>query len=58
MSDRYRHLRANLELHREVTSARTHTWWCLECQLHQADDTGLCPMCGPQPGLLDGESAA
>ena len=56
MTDRYTHLRANLALHRAVTSERTYTWWCSECELHQADESGLCPLCRPgdpsarQPG--------
>ena len=45
--DRYAHLRANLDLHREVTAERTSVWWCTECQLHQADESGLCPLCQP-----------
>lgn len=45
--DRYAHLRANLARHREVTTERTYVWWCTECQLHQADESGLCPLCRP-----------
>jgi hypothetical protein len=45
--DRYAHLRANLELHREATAHRSFTWWCTECQLHEADKSGLCPLCRP-----------
>jgi hypothetical protein len=47
--DPYAHLRANLALHRAVTAERTYVWWCAECQLHQADESGLCPLCGPGP---------
>ncbi|NUR09232.1 MAG: hypothetical protein HOQ45_19795 [Nocardioidaceae bacterium] len=45
--DPYAHLRANLERHREVTRERTYVWWCTECQIHQADESGLCPVCRP-----------
>ncbi len=47
--DRYAHLRANLEHHRAATEQRSYTWWCTECQLHQADESGLCPVCRPSP---------
>jgi hypothetical protein len=45
--DPFAHLRENLELHRAATRQRTYTWWCTECQLHQADESGLCPLCQP-----------
>jgi hypothetical protein len=55
--DPFAHLRANLSLHRAVTQERTYTWWCTECQLHQADESGLCPLCRPDAPVTD-ESAA
>ncbi len=57
--DRYAHLRANLERHRAVTATRTHTWWCAECQLHEADASGLCPLCRPAepPAPAEGSAA-
>ena len=51
--DPYAHLRANLALHRAVTAERTYVGWCTECQLHQADESGLCPLCGPGPAAGD-----
>ena len=60
--DRFAHLRANLERHRAVTAHRTYLWWCIECQLHQADDSGLCPMCRPAEssarGVAEGQRAS
>lgn len=56
--DRYAHLRANLQQHRRVTAQRSYTWWCVECQLHQADESGLCPLCRPVQVSLEDESAA
>jgi hypothetical protein len=55
--DRFAHLRANLAQHRAVTQERTYTWWCTECELHEADESGLCPLCQPDVPAA-GEPAA
>ena len=55
--DRFAHLRANLAQHRAVTQERTYTWWCTECELHEADESGLCPVCRPDVPVA-GEPAA
>ena len=56
-SDRFAHLRANLEVHRAATAQRTYTWWCTECELHQADESGLCPLCRPDVPTSDVSAA-
>jgi hypothetical protein len=57
--DPFAHLRANLDQYRALTSERTYTWWCTECQLHQADESGLCPLCRPDtPAACSDEPAA
>ena len=56
--DPYAHLRLNLERHRTVTQQRTYTWWCTGCEIHQADESGLCPLCRPDVPASTGESAA
>ena len=56
--DPFAHLRLNLEQHRTVTQQRTYTWWCAECQIHLADESGLCPLCQPdRPVSHDGSAA-
>jgi rubrerythrin len=58
MDDRYAHLRANLETHRAATAQRTYVWWCTECGLHQADESGLCPVCRPAPQAVRADEPA
>ncbi len=45
--DRYRHLRANLDQHREAMTFRTVKQWCVVCQLFEPDASGRCPLCRP-----------
>ena len=56
--DPFAHLRLNLEQHRTVTQQRTYTWWCTECEIHPADESGLCPLCRPDQPVSHDESAA
>jgi uncharacterized paraquat-inducible protein A len=57
-TDRYAHLRENLALHRAVTAARKSIVWCLECQRHHADESGLCPVCQPAPPVRSEDRSA
>ena len=56
--DPFAHLRLNLEQYRTVTQQRTYTWWCTVCEIHQADESGLCPLCRPDEPATTDESAA
>jgi hypothetical protein len=45
--DAFAHLRANLDQFRDATLHHVQQRWCRTCELHQADESGLCPVCRP-----------
>ena len=55
-TDRYAHLRANLDVHRAMTSARLEIAWCRDCEWHLADESGYCPLCLPATTVASPEA--